>query len=196
MSLQANYLITGIRPCPWDEETVLSALEHRIRLSRSQYDWLRQRGYPLPGLTTLQTWLSSFVVRPGSCDLQMHLLEKILATLPQRDRSCVVMYDEMDIMGVATYDTQLDQRLGPHKKLQQFMAGGIFNGWKLPVMFEFDRRVTKPMLLGLILAMERVGARVVAVVGDMGGTNQGLWTELGVSFDGDTFFVNPMDPSR
>ena len=175
---------------------MLSALDHRTHMSRRQYEWMRQRGYPLPGITTLQTWLANFVVRPLSCDLQMRLLKKMMAPLSPKERTCVLMYDEMDMMRLATYDAQLDQVLGPHKHLQVFMAGGIFTGWKLPVMYGFDQPVTKELLLDLILAMEGAGARVVATVSDMGGANLGVWRQLGVAHDGETAFENPADPSR
>lgn len=191
-----EFLWSGVRPCPWDEETILRALDHRTHTSRRQYEWLREQGYPLPGLTTLQTWLSNFILRPDSSELQMELLKRMMDQLSPKERTCVLMYDEMDMMGVATYDAQLDQVLGPHKHLQTFMAGGIFSSWKLPVMYAFDQAVTKDMLMNLIAAMERAGARVVMTVSDMAGANQGLWKQLQVAYDGETSFRNPADPTR
>ena len=49
-------------------------------------------------------------------------------------------------------------------------------------MYEYDQRVTKTVLLDLIMAMEKTSA-CRGVVGDMGGTNQGLWNELGVNYE-------------
>ena len=97
---------------------------------------------------------------------------------------------------MTTYDAQLDQVLVPHKHLEQFMAGGVFTSWKLPVMYDFDQAVTKTMLLQLIVAMDEAGARVVATVSDMAGANQALWKQLGVAYDGQTSFANPAEPTR
>ena len=106
---QAAQLITGTRPCPWSDDSLHEALRHRVNLSRRQYEWLRSNGYPLPGLPTLQRYLATFVLRPDDSAIQLQLLRKMMTGLSELQRTCVVMYDEMDIRRVATYDQQLDQ---------------------------------------------------------------------------------------
>ena len=101
------------------------------------------------------------------------------------------MCHEMNMMGVATYDAQLDNVLGPQKHLQALMAGGIFSGWKPPVLYAFHQAVTKTMLMNLITDMEHAGARVVSTVSNMDGANQGLWKQLEVAHVGKISFRNP-----
>ena len=124
------------------------------------------------------------------------LLARLMEPLSERDRTCIVMMDEMDLSGLASYDIQGDQVLGPYKHVQVFFAGGLFAPWKMPVLYSFDTAVQADTLKGLIAAMELAGARVMATVSDMGGSNQGLWRRLQISHDGATFFTNPADSSR
>ena len=104
--------------------------------------------------------------------------------------------DEMDIMGLVTYDQQMDQMLGPYKHLQVFLVSGIFCSWKLPVMYAFNQPVTKDLLLDLIAGVEKAGGRVVAAVSDMGSGNLRLWRDLGIGHNTKTYVVNPADPTR
>ena len=175
---------------------MLKALDLRLHSSRRTYEWIRRSGLPMPSLSTLQRWLSSVQLRPEDSGQQMLLLRKLLAPISERDRQCFVMFDEMDLMGRASYDPQLDQVLGPYKHLQVLMAAGIFKKWRLPVLFAFNQAVTVQMLRSLVAGLEQAGARVVATVNDMGGSNQGLWKELGIRHRGETSFANPADEKR
>ncbi|KAF0297950.1 Transposable element P transposase [Amphibalanus amphitrite] len=146
----ASVLKAKKRPYRWDDDTIHRAVEIRAHASRRLYCWLRERYLPLPSLTTIQNWLSRIVLEPKSSKTQLILLERLLATMPERDRHCTIMMDEMDIMGLVTYDQQMDQMLGPFKHLQVFLVCGIFSSWKLPVMFAFNQPVTKELFLDLI----------------------------------------------
>ncbi|KAF0305951.1 Transposable element P transposase [Amphibalanus amphitrite] len=146
--------------------------------------------------TEQQRYLATFVLQPDSSATQLELLAKMVQNLTRQERQCVVMYDEMDIRKVACYDQQLDQVLGPHRRLQQFLVAGIFSKWQVPVLFQFDSAVTVATLLSLIQGIEAAGAEVVATVSDMGGSNLGVWKALGVSHDGRSWFLNPGDSNR
>ena len=76
------------------------------------------------------------------------------------------MFDEMDIMGMASYDIQLDQVLGPFKHLQVFMACGIFKSWKLPVYYAFNQPATKEILFEVIEAVEQAGGRFQNIINE------------------------------
>ncbi|KAF0306299.1 Transposable element P transposase [Amphibalanus amphitrite] len=193
---QAENLFTGKAPYRWDDESVYKALEVRVNTSRVQYEWLRNHCLPLPSLSTLQRWLADFVLAPNSSDVQVRMLRRLLSSMSEQDRCCCIMMDEMDIMGVATYDNQLDQILGPHKHLQLFLVSGIFTTWKLPMLYAFDTPVTKELLLKLIKDVEGAGGRVVSTVSDMGSGNLALWRSLGIGHDAEASICNPADPSR
>ena len=106
------------------------------------------------------------------------------------------MMDEMDIMGIATYDKQLDQVLGPFKHLQLLLLGGIFKTWKFPVYYDFNQPVTKETLFSIVKDVEAAGGQVLCTVNDMGPGNIKLWNSLGVAHDKEAFFPKPADTSR
>ena len=193
---QAELLITGVRPHRWDDDSLHAALRLRVKLSRQQYEFLRSIGYPLPGRTTLQRYLSAFILQPDDATTQLQLLAKMAEGMTDLERQCVIMYDEMDISQVVAYDQQLDQVLGPFRHIQVFMVAGVFSGWKLPVLYQFDTAATSTTLINLIKGVEAVGLQVVATVSDMGGSNVGVWSALGIKHNQRTWFVNPASPDR
>lgn len=88
------------------------------------------------------------------------------------------------------------QVLGPHSHLQLFLVGGLFDPWRMPILYAFDQAVTKTMLMRAISAVETAGGQVVSIVCDMGGSNMSLWKDLGIKHDGRVSISNPMDPER
>ena len=106
------------------------------------------------------------------------------------------MMDEMDIMGIASYDQQLDQVLGPFKHLQVFLVCGIFKSWKLPMYYAFNQPATKQIFLEVVRAVEDAGGRVVSAVNDMGSGNLALWKSLGIGHDAAASITNPTDSTR
>ena len=102
----------------------------------------------------------------------------------------------LQIRSTVDYDATDDQILGPNNYLQQVLIRSIAGTWKMPLYFDFDTPVKKDLLDDLVINVEAAGAQVVAVVSDQGGSNRGLWTELGISHDGKTSFANAADKSR
>lgn len=193
---QIQCLLFSKRPYPWKEETIIKALEFRVRLSRHQYEFLRSTGFPLPSLSTLQTWLKKFTVRPGDARSCVDMLSKFLANLPERERACIVMYDEMSVSNSACYDSQADVMVGPHGQLLQVLIRSVVGDWKFPVYFQFDEGITAESFRQLVKDLETSGARIVGAVSDMGPKNRALWTQLGVDGQGDTYVTHPADASR
>ncbi|KAF0288499.1 Transposable element P transposase [Amphibalanus amphitrite] len=141
-------------------------------------------------------WLVEFVMAPNSCEVQGGMLKKLLSSMDDRERCCTVVFDEMDIMGVASYDQQLDQVLGPFKHLQVLLVCGIFKAWKMPMYYAFNQPATKEILFEVIEAVEEAGGRVVSTVNDMGSGNLALWKSLGIGHDAAASIPNPTDPAR
>ena len=95
--LQIDVIVNGSRPRPWDEESVMKGLSFRARMSRKQYNFLRDSGLPLPSVTTINARLRQFAVRQGSADTATDVLRRHLRGRPDRERLCVLMFDEMKV---------------------------------------------------------------------------------------------------
>ena len=94
---QIDALLESKRPCPWDEDTIHRALIYRTRLSRSQYNFLRDGGMPLPSLTTLKARLRNLTITQGDSGFATTLLKSYLENKPDHERPCVLMFDEMKV---------------------------------------------------------------------------------------------------
>jgi hypothetical protein len=53
------------------------------------------------------------------------------------------------------------------------MAQGLCSNWKQPINYNFDQPVTKTILETVITSLHNANYSVVAMVSDMGSTNNG-----------------------
>lgn len=102
----------------------------------------------------------------------------------------------LQIEDVVSYFGPDEQVMGPLGYLQQFFVRSLVGQWRVPVFFAFDTPVTSGLLNQVIRDIETAGAKVMATVSNLGGTNQALWRELGIDPEVRTWFPNPMDASR
>jgi Transposase protein len=70
------------------------------------------------------------------------------------------------------------------------MARGLFSKWKTPVYVGFDTSVTQALLNESISLLHEASFTVVSCVSDMGTSNQGLWKELGITYE-KPYFLHP-----
>jgi len=91
-----------------------------------------------------------------------------------------------------TYTTK---QLKPYNNAQVVMIRGLFANWKQPIFYDFDCKMTKLILHKIINSIEPLGFHVVGMVCDLGGSNVGLFKELGISHT-NTWFNNPYLPEK
>lgn len=113
------------------------------------------------------------------------------SSLSTMEKSCVILFDEMKIQTSYDYDKKNDTTLGPSKYVQVVMARGICGNWKQPIFYDYDRKLTKNLLLKIITKLENIGYPVYAINSDLGGSNRGLWTSLNITEE-TTWFSNPV----
>ena len=71
------------------------------------------------------------------------------------------------------WDKKYDVIVGPGKKLQTLMARSIIGKLKSPFWFDFDKKMTKNLLLHIIYTLESINYKVLVTVCDQAGENQG-----------------------
>ncbi|KAJ8885306.1 hypothetical protein PR048_011503 [Dryococelus australis] len=141
----------------------------------------------------LQKWTRNVKCAPG-------VLQEVLTVLHAKSQTmtlsklllAVVSLDEMQIDGMYCYDQTADQIFRLCKNVQVIMARGRAYKWKQTICYDFDTKVTRDLLFHVIKKLEERGSSVIAVVSDMGGSNQGLCKSLSISV-GNVSFRNFLD---
>ncbi|KAJ8882955.1 hypothetical protein PR048_014794 [Dryococelus australis] len=69
----------------------------------------------------------------------------------------------MKIDGRCCYDPTDDEILCPSEDVQETMARGLASKWEQPIFYDFDSKVTRELLVHVIVALAERGFIVVAV---------------------------------
>lgn len=160
------------------KETLSKSLIDHMTGPKS-YELRRNRGFPLPHPRTLQRFTAQLKLQEGFLEPVFDWFRKNPKT--GTDRYCVVMYDEMVIQQAITYDTTNQQILMSAKNAQVVVVKGLFSNWIQVIYVGFDVPMTGLLLKEVVDRLEDVGLRPCASVGDLGPSNQGVFTDLGLS---------------
>ncbi|XP_039292000.1 uncharacterized protein LOC120353222 [Nilaparvata lugens] len=182
---------------PWSKkEKMISTTLYLV--SPAAYKFLKQIMI-FPGISTIKAWISEKnSYRTG---FNKDLMERIRAKarcMSSKEKSCVLMFDDMAIKQALEYSTNLDiiegyQDIGNYgrdchlgKQATVFMIRGLYYQWKLPVGYFITEKglsgdKTKTLLLDCVTFLENAGLDVRAVVCDQCTTNRSAYKQLGVS---------------
>lgn len=149
--------------------------------------------FALPSKATLNTMLNRIPFTPG---INVHIEEnlKYQATkLPNNNKKCALIFDEMSLSAGLKYDKKYDMVFGIHKPENQaakfedhvivFMLRGIIKKWKQPYAYYFCTNTTKTSdlvnyLETVIKSVNKTGFEIVATICDQGGTNRAAINHL------------------
>lgn len=190
---QLEMMSTQKRKKKWTEEDISRGIVTRA-ISRKAYDfWRNKIGIPLPSASTLKRWCAKFPCYPGILHNVLLLMKKCSENLTEKEKLCVLSFDEIHVDNKICYDVGMDQVLGSYSKVQVVLARGIFSSWKQPIYFDFQCTMNKKLLFEIIVNLEKAGVKVKAVVSDLGGCMT-LWKELSISPE-KSFFTHPLNNS-
>nr|CAH7725047.1 unnamed protein product [Callosobruchus chinensis] len=178
----------------WTPEDIASAVSLRS-VSPKAYRYLRANKYPLPALSTLRKWVSTFDLGQGILKHVISLMKTKSAELTEVDRLCILPFDEIYISNKVDIDKKDEQVVGPHKASQTCMVRGLFSNWKQPIFYKFDQAMSKDILNEIISNLFHANFIVVAICSDMGAGNVGLWSKLDVGHTKNCSFNHPCDDS-
>lgn len=176
----------------WSEEDISNAITVHAAGPRS-YRLLLKKGFPFPAVITLKKWCAKIELYPGIINCVLKIIKKV--EMEPFDKICVLSFDEMKVKEKICYDKKKDETLKAAKYVQVAMIRGLFGNWKQPIYYDFDRKMTESLLFSIINAVQSCGFDVVAMVCDLGGTNQGLLKELNISVQ-QSSFPNPADATK
>lgn len=163
-STQMEHILTGKPITRWREEDISRALTLRS-LSYKSYKFIREVWqFPLPSRSTISRWVRGLDVEPGILMSIFNLMKHNAESMTERDRVCVLSFDECMVSKEWSYDKSTDVIYSPKKNVQFVMIRGLFQSWKQIIFYDFDCPMTKNLLFNLISATEAAGYPVVAIV--------------------------------
>lgn len=192
---QIKVLLNRNKKIRWNNEDISCAISLRS-VSAKAYRYLRNKlKYPLPALSSLRRWVSSFECKPGILREVLMVMEHNGRSLNDFEKLTALSFDEMSLSKQICFDRKQEHIFGPHSHAQVVMARGLTGKWKQPVYFDFDKPMKKDTILEIIKSVEGAGFKVMSITSDLGGENRSLWKELNVSYTQNSF-SNPFDETR
>nr|CAH7766641.1 unnamed protein product [Callosobruchus chinensis] len=141
-------------------------------VSPNAYNYLRTKIYPLPVLSTLKRWVSTFDFGQGN-------LKHLIA---------YVSYYLMRF----TFQTKLTLTKKT-SKLWDLIRLPKSTYMKQPIYYKFDQPKSNDILNEIISNLFHANFIVVAICSDMGAGNVGLWSKLDVGYSKTCSFNHPCD---
>jgi len=188
--LKAELVNFKRKPCGrvWSIDDKLFALALYKRSPRA-YRFLKEH-ILLPSESTLKAVLQSMFLAPGICTPLLALLQKSVSKLKPKDKSCVVLFDEIFLTGrlhlnnvkrfidgFENYGNRGRTHLVADHALV-FMVQGVNRKWTQPIAYYFVHKtcpsdLLKILICDVIKAVCSTGLNVLATVSDQGPTNRG-----------------------
>ena len=110
--------------------------------------------FTLPSVSSLRTWLSNVEVRPGFPRKVFELLRDKVAGVTEKNKLCVITFDEMSLRAGLSYNITEDVVEGfedfgslgktskPANHALVFMVRGMIGKWKQPIGYFLSRDAT------------------------------------------------------
>ncbi|XP_064473292.1 uncharacterized protein LOC135387973 isoform X2 [Ornithodoros turicata] len=151
----------------------------------------------LPSESSLRNWLKEVTLEPGVMPSVLEGLKTKLQGLPPKDRTCVLLFDEMSIKEHLQYDSRSDTVYGfadTGKERNSQMANsallvalsGLTKAWVQPLCYLFSKSTVsadtlQDLIQDLIRQLKSLDISVKAVVCDQGASNCALSRKLQIS---------------
>lgn len=171
-----------IRIGKWSNESIMEGLRTRFACGSKAYE-IERRKRRLPSSRTLCERLQSLRFDSGCLDEIFDILSLKIKQLPDDDKDCVLLFDEMAIQSGTDYcpnlkkfvgNVTLPEHTGIANHALVFMLAGVKTHWKQVIGYHFtgdsiNNGCLKDIIFELIRKAEGIGFRVHAVVCDCGG---------------------------
>lgn len=156
-------------------------------MGKRAYTCLRDVFTHIPCIQTLHLVLQEIPLTPGLNSLILRHLENMSRKMSNKDKVCILMWNQISIQSHVTYDTRKDiicgfedwgnirtNKVADHTLV--FMLRGLSTGWKMPISYNFCAKMTNsaPLLRCIkqhIHAIREAGFHIVATVCDQRSAN-------------------------
>lgn len=175
----------------WSDTDINTAIA-LLALGKKSFVFMRdEMKIPLPSVRTVKRYLSKIDLRPGTILSTVELMSfegKKMSRLQKISAAC---FDEVMVKQKYVYDSSHDIVVAPKRSMQVVFLRGIFDNWKEPIFFDFDRPMTATLIEELLRTLHKAGFEVVCLDCDMGRSNETCYTSLGATPD-KPYFAHPV----
>ena len=187
----------------YSANTLKKAIKLYYTCGTSGYNLLREEGYPLPALRTIQRHLKKIPFRPGTLDEFIKKMEPKVKAMKPEERIFGILMDELYLNAHRDYDSSNGCFVGhptidpPPKKIEerarkgeeqidrlatQAMAAmivGLSTRVKQLIGYHFtdssfDPKIVKEWITEMIVKLQAIGLKIYFIGLDMGPGNQAL----------------------
>lgn len=195
-TMQLNH----VKQKPWRDNEKEFSIKLFYKSPRA-YCYLRDKvNFKLPCLSKIRRWVNELNLQPGRCDTLLNLLKNKTSLMSEKERECVLTWDEMSIKEGLHYNVKYDfiegfTDLGEHGRtcamgnhILVFMIRGRQTDWRQPIAYYVAKNSVPGKLLHKIILevldyVEEAGFTVKSMVCDLGTPNQAAVKALKITKD-------------
>ena len=161
----------------------------------------------LPSVRTMRRAVQGIQIFPGFSENILQALSLKVHSLPANHALCALIFDELSIKEMVSYDKERDrveglEDFGDHGRSAHaanhatvFMVRGLLTNWKQPVGYFLSSGTIKgellhDLILDCISKAEEAGLVVKVVIADQGANNRKAFTSLGITTESPFFLHN------
>lgn len=140
----------------WSADDITSAIALKS-ISPRAYKYLRNiRNMLLPCITTLHNWCAGFTIPTGILKDVLQIMKEKGKDLCTQEKVTVLSFDEIYISNKIDLERKEQKIYGPHKTCQVVMARGLFQKWKQPIYYDFDKPMSTDTLIKIIKSLYEI----------------------------------------
>ena len=181
------------RPKQWEYEDYARALKIRV-MSPKALKELRDQKQPIPSLRAINEKTKHIKLPPGKIQFSFNLMAHKRRSMTSLQSLIILSYDEMSLSSTISYSKSEDRVYPKTSEVQLIIARSLFGPWKLPVHYGLDENIDTPVLIPLIRDLYSIGFTCVGLTSDMGSSNVGFYTKMGVTVHR-PYFLHPSNKS-
>lgn len=193
-SMQINHL----KKKKWEDHEKQFAFSLYYK-SPKAYNFLRDGNqFKLPSVGQIRLWVNEIDLFPGKTEKLLKLLKLRSASMSEKERECVLIFDEMSIKKWLEYNSKKDVvegfvDLGDKGRSDKvcnhvltFMLRGRQSKWRQPISYFFAENSVKgddlaPLLLTILDFVEEAGFVTKSMTCDLGSPNERAIKLLGIT---------------
>lgn len=166
------------------------------RLNIPLFNYLREKfSIPMPSTDDVRKFVRNIQLDRGVQSTMLKMLECDGHIYQNHEKLTILQISYIKTAEIYEYDEHLDLILGPHKYLTLIVARGLYKDWSQVVYFNFDTRIAKQQLNGVIEALHKIDFPVVALASNFEEGKADIFSDLSINY-GKGFFQHPITQEK